>query len=162
MPGNFRRCNADVFYSKIDIWLGLAIGIAEFVVIAACVALCVESCETGSSKAMLFALLFSAFEIAVFLLVADAFVRCRYVFKKNHLYIQSGIFVRVEIPYANIKSFSESNDALSAPACSLDRIKIIYMDKMAKRESFTLVSPRNKQAFIKKLGAIIKSSGQIS
>ena len=158
MLGNFRRGNADVFYSKIDIWLGLTIGIAEFVVIAACVALCVESCETGSSKAMLFALLFSAFEIAVFLLVADAFVRCRYAFKKNHLYIQSGMFLRTKIPYANIKSFRESNDALSAPACSLDRIKIFYGGKRAEEESFILVSPKNKEAFVEKLGAIIEAN----
>ena len=76
----------------------------------------------------------------------------------NYLYIQSGIFVRTEIPYVNIKSFCESNDILSAPACSLDRIKIVYKNKKTGKESFTLVSPRNKQMFMEKLGAMIEAN----
>ena len=95
-------------------------------------------------------------EINVFLLIADAFIRCRYILKEGCLYIQSGIFVQTEIAYANIKSFCESNNALSAPACSIDRIKIVYKNKKTGKESFTLVSPRNKQRFMKKLGAIIE------
>lgn len=158
MLSDFRRDTDKLFYSKIDTWLGLTISLVGFIVIGACIALCIESTETASAKSMSFAFLFLTFEIILFLLIADTFIRCRYIFKENHLYIQSGIFVWSEIPYVNIKYFCESNDILSAPACSLDRIKIVYKNKKSGKESFTLVSPRNKQRFMKKLGAIIEAN----
>ena len=156
MLRKFRNDTDNLFYSKIDTWLCLTISLAGFIVIAACIELCIESTETASAKSMSFAFSFLAFEIVLFLLIADAFIRCRYIFKGGCLCIQSGVFVQTEIPYANIKSFCESNNALSAPACTIDRIKIVYKHKKTGKESFTLVSPRNKQMFMKKLGAIIE------
>lgn len=156
MLRKFRNDTDNLFYSKIDTWLCLTISLAGFIVIAACIELCIESTETASAKSMSFAFSFLAFEIVLFLLIADAFIRYRYIFKEGCLYIQSGIFVQTEIAYANIKSFCESNNALSALACSIDRIKIVYKNKKTGKESFTLVSPRNKQRFMKKLGAIIE------
>ena len=158
MLPNFRRDTDNIFYSKIDAWLALTIMFAAFIVISACIALCLNADETSFVKTMLFVLFFLFFETAIFLLIADAFIRCRYIFNEDHLYIQSGIFVRVGIPYASIKSFRESNNVLSAPACSLDRIEIAYNDESTGKESFILVSPRNKQAFKEKLDTIIKKN----
>ena len=158
MLSDFRSDNNNLFYSKIDTWLGLTISLAGFIVIVACIELCIESTETASVKSMAFAFLLLSFEIALFLFIADAFIRCRYIFKEDHLYIQSGIFVRVKIPYKNIKSFCESKSLTSAPASSLDRIKIVYENEKNKKEYFTLVSPRNKRTFMEKLNAIIKEN----
>lgn len=140
-------------------WLVAAIGLAVFPTVAICGALCEEAKNSGSSKSMAFALLFLLFEIVLFLLVADSFIRCRYVFKKDYLCVQSVIFLRIKISYKNIRSFCESKSAFLAPACSLDRIKKIYRDNASGKESFTLVSPRNKQALMEKLGAIIEANG---
>ena len=158
MFANFRNDTNIVFYSKIDAWLVVVIALASVLTIGTCGTLCMEAQNSSSSESMLFAILFLSFEIALFLLIADAFIRCRYIFKEDHLYIQSGIFVRVKIPYKNIKSFCESKNLLSAPACSLDRIKIVYENEKNKKEYFTLVSPRNKRTFMKKLNAIIKEN----
>lgn len=161
MLGNFRRDTNNIFYSKIDIWLGLTIAIAEFIVIAACVTLCMDASESASAKAVPFALLFLCFEIALFLLIADAFIRCRYIFKESYLFIQAGIFVRKKLPYSNIESFCESNNMLSAPACSLDRIKIAYKNESTAKKSFILISPRNKATFTEKLRVILEKKVKI-
>lgn len=155
MLGGLRNDSDNIFYSKVDALLIIIIALAAIITIATCGIICKESIDGSSSEPMVFASLFLSFEIAIFLLIADAFIRCRYIFKEDYLYIQSGIFVRVKIHYKNIKSFCESNNALSAPACSLDRIKIVYKNKNSGKESFTLVSPRNKQRFMEKLGAIL-------
>ena len=156
MSNNFRSDTYNIFYSKIDAWLIIVFALAAIAIITMCETLYEEAKNSSSLESLLFVLLFLLFEIVLFLLIADAFIRCRYIFKEGCLYIQSGIFVQTEIAYANIKSFCESNNALSAPACSIDRIKIVYKNKKTGKESFTLVSPRNKQRFMKKLGAIIE------
>lgn len=158
MSNNFRSDTYNIFYSKIDAWLIIVFALAAIAIITMCETLYEEAKNSSSLESLLFVLLFLLFEIVLFLLIADAFIRCRYIFKENYLYIQSGIFVCTEIPYVNIKSFCESNDILSAPACSLDRIKIVYKNKKTGKESFTLVSPRNKQMFMEKLGAMIEAN----
>ncbi len=155
MFANFRNDTNIVFYSKIDAWLVVVIALASVLTIGTCGTLCMEAQNSSSSESMLFAILFLSFEIALFLLIADAFIRCRYIFKEDYLYMQSGIFIRIKIPYKNIKSFCESNNVLSAPACSIDRIKIVYENEKTKKEYFTLVSPRDKQGFSETLSIFI-------
>ena len=157
MLRKFRNDTDNLFYSKIDVWIVIIVVLAAIISIATCRTL-YEEARSCSSESMLFVILFSLFEITLFLLIIDAFVRCKYLFKEDYLYIQSGIFVRVKIPYKNIRSFCESNNALSAPACSIDRIKIFYKNKKTGKESFTLVSPKNKRRFMEKLGSIIKAN----
>ena len=158
MNSYLRNDTDKVFYSKIDAWLGIVIIIAMLIVIVACIVICVEAIEKSSLKLIAISLLFLLFEIPLFLLIFDAFIRCRYIFAEDYLYIQSGIFAEIKIPYKDIISFCETNSTLSAPACSLDRIKIVYKNKMSEQESFILVSPKNKRAFSEKLDMIIKEN----
>ncbi len=157
MLRKFRNDTDNLFYSKIDALIIIIIAFSAVITIAICSTL-YEEAKNSSPESMLFVLLFLLFEIVLFLLIIDSFVRCKYIFKGEYLYIQSGIFVRLKIPYKNIKSCCESNNALSAPACSIDRIKIVYENNKAGKESFTLVSPRNKQGFMEKLGKIIEAN----
>lgn len=125
-----------VFYSKVDKWLiaVLALGFIAYIPIFL-------------SKDLFLISLSTLFGMVIFGLVFHSVFYCKYIFEKDYLYIRAGIFVFVKIPYKSIKEFHDSRCLLSAPASSIDRIKIIYGDKKYGIQPFTLVSPRNKALF---------------
>ncbi|MEI7492231.1 MAG: PH domain-containing protein [Bacteroidota bacterium] len=65
------------------------------------------------------------------------------------LIIRSGFLSRQTIEIGSITRISESNDIITSPAASLDRLEIIY----GKRKRI-LVSPRDKTGFIKELSLV--------
>lgn len=124
------------FDSKIDAWLVLvviaAIGLTLFQSIA------LSGVSLAASAISLAAALFI---IALCFAVA---VPCRYALEADHLFIQSGLMKR-RIAYRDIKKIEPSSLSLSAPALSLRRVKISY------GKTFQLVSPRERELFIKLL-----------
>ena len=67
-----------------------------------------------------------------------------YAIGNNTLTIRS-MFLKWVIPLENIKTVSKTNNSISSPALSLDRLKIEYL-KDGKMKQI-LVSPRDQQAF---------------
>ena len=67
-----------------------------------------------------------------------------YAIGNNTLTIRS-MFLKWAIPLENIKTVSKTNNSISSPALSLDRLKIEYL-KDGKMKQI-LVSPRDQQAF---------------
>jgi hypothetical protein len=65
-----------------------------------------------------------------------------YTFANEHLDVRSGPWRR-RIPIASIHEVSPSTSPLSAPALSLNRLRIAYADRRT-----VMVSPRNASAFI--------------
>ena len=76
---------------------------------------------------------------------------CRYVLEADHLLIQAGL-IRKRIPYVEITGLELSTDPRSAPALSLRRVKV-YCGK-----SFQLVSPRDREEFMRALQQRIDSA----
>lgn len=70
-----------------------------------------------------------------------------YSINQTHLIVKFGL-MRWRVPLADIRSVSESNDPTSAPALSLQRVKIAY-----GAGSYILVSPNDRSAFIQALNA---------
>ncbi len=64
------------------------------------------------------------------------------------LIIRSG-GTRSRIPLSSIESVQETRNPLSAPAWSLDRLRIDY--RQTGRVTFALISPQNKDAFLREL-----------
>lgn len=143
-----REDSENVFYSKIDKWLILVIVFGLVVAISACIP--VILCES-----FLFSFSVIMYGLILFALIIDSIIRCRYTFKNDYLDIRSGIFVHVKIPYKSIINFHDSHNLLSAPACSIDRIKIVYGNKKFGIQPFTLVSPRDKSRFSETLKLFI-------
>lgn len=79
----------------------------------------------------------------------------RYTFQPNELVILSG-FLKLLIPYDAIQSVEPTRSPISAPAFSLDRLKIKH-DKGS-----VMVSPNDKPAFLSELKkrANLQSKGQ--
>jgi membrane protein YdbS with pleckstrin-like domain len=72
-----------------------------------------------------------------------------YKITASSLLIQSGLLMRYEIPLSSIKRVQPTRNPLSAPAWSLDRLRIDYKDK--DRSRFALISPKDKEAFLREL-----------
>lgn len=126
-----------VFPSKIDTWLVLVTGAALLLPLV----LGVRALQQANFSESLIA--FGSVTAVVLVLVLLV-VPCRYTLKSDHLLIQSGL-MRQRIPYDRITRVEPTSNPLSAPALSLQRVKISY-DGL-----FQLVSPVERDRFIEAL-----------
>jgi len=120
------------FPSKIDWFFPIGINIILLVVCAILI--------YGNAGWACFAIL----PIQFFIL--HLFLTTRYDIDSENLYIKSGFLYNSSIPISQIKSIKKSNSILSSPAASMDRIEIRY-----KKYDFVLISPKDKNSFIKAL-----------
>ncbi|WP_134088266.1 PH domain-containing protein [Olivibacter sp. XZL3] len=89
--------------------------------------------------------------IALLLLAVTAFsihlfLTTYYVIDGNVLIIRSGLLYRTKVEIDSIRKVQETNNPISAPATSLDRLEIFY-----NRLDSIIVSPKDKQGFIEEL-----------
>lgn len=78
--------------------------------------------------------------------VLYVFFSIYYSIEGNILIIRIGFVTMKKIDISEIKIISKSNSWIGSPAASLDRLKISY-----NRHSNILVSPKDKEGFIKEL-----------
>jgi len=71
-----------------------------------------------------------------------------YVVSEGMINIRCGFLVNQNVAIPSIKSISETNNALSSPAASLDRLQIAY-----GKYDTVMISPKDKAGFI----ALLKS-----
>lgn len=74
------------------------------------------------------------------------FSTTHYIIADKNLIIKNGFMVTKSISIDTIRKISETNNPLSSPANSLDRLEIKYSSKDA-----ILISPKNKDKFINQL-----------
>lgn len=77
----------------------------------------------------------------------------RYLIFAEQLNIRS-MFVGWQIPLQNIQRISPSQDLSAAPALSIKRLKIEYVQD--GKTKFVMVSPKDPQAFAKAIGVPIQ------
>ncbi len=75
-----------------------------------------------------------------------------YEITSSSLKIRSGLLLRYEIPVSSIVGVCPTRNPLSAPALSLDRLRIDYVKDGSSR--FMLISPENKDAFLGELAKV--------
>lgn len=78
--------------------------------------------------------------------IVHLFLTTYYVVEGNTLRIRCGFMYNSKIDISSIKQISETNNPLSSPATSLDRLEIRYA-----QSGEVLISPKEKHAFIKEL-----------
>jgi len=86
--------------------------------------------------------------VAVAALIGVLSYPCRYTLTETELHIQCGVLGWV-VPYRDIRRLELSCSLWSAPALSLNRVKIVL------DEGFRLISPKNRLEFIRDLQARI-------
>lgn len=70
----------------------------------------------------------------------------------DELVIRCGLVVNEHIRLSSIVRVQPTRNPLSAPAWSLDRLRVAYL--VQGRERFTLISPTDKSAFLRDLAAV--------
>ena len=124
---------ATVFPSRVDGWLIAVLLLAMVSPLAAV-------WWVGADMVLALA------SVLVTLLVCGVLlVPCRYTLESDHLLIRCGL-IRQRIPYRDITAITPSRSVWSAPALSLQRVKLSY-----GRTSSQLVSPRERAVFIQAL-----------
>jgi len=135
-----------VYRSEIDTWI-LVVLIISVVVSLGAGAL--VGFLMGSAKAWVLAVLIAApGSILPVWLVATTYYRIG----SDHLHISCGP-VEMRVPLSEIKSVTPTNNPLSSPALSLDRLRIEYGQGKS-----VMISPRDKHSFIRDLNAARESA----
>lgn len=133
------------FPSKIDWWLVPVLGVPPVAAVAACVA----SALAGSTPGLLVG-------AAVAVLVAGIYgglvFPMRYGMDDTHLVVRFGV-CRRRIPLADISEVRPTSNPLSAPALSLDRLRVQFGQGFFKA---VLISPEDRNRF---LDALAQKSG---
>ena len=135
------------YKSKIDLWLIIVLTGSSLLLLT----LVYRNFDSQNLHAdLIFSVLLSALAFVIWLPIPTTY----YVVDDDVLKIHS-IFLKWEIPLSSIETIEKTSDALSAPALSLDRIKIEY--KKAGIHKSIMVSPRNHTEFIKKISFLSKN-----
>jgi type II secretory pathway component PulF len=79
-------------------------------------------------------------------LLLHLFFTTKYIISQENLNIKSSFFYNLNIDIKTIRKVSETNNILSSPATSIDRLEIFY-----NKFDSILVSPKEKKEFIKHL-----------
>jgi len=74
---------------------------------------------------------------------------CRYATAPPELHIRAGLLLRTRLPLDAIQQVRPSRNPLSAPAWSLDRLRIDY--RKGTKTRFALISPAERDAFLRSL-----------
>lgn len=117
--------------------IGYELAIPVFVVLGAVTAMLLKS-EGASIPALLMLLLM--------VIIAYLFYDTTYTIVGQHLEIRFGFLYKQKIDITTIREIKETNNPLSSPAVSLDRLDIRY-----GRSGSVLISPKDKQRFVQEL-----------
>ena len=129
------------YKSKIDFWL-------IFILILGSIILLQAIYITFQSYTLYQNLPYLVIYSLIFLLIWLPITTTYYVVDRHFLKVYS-LFLKWEIPLESIQTIEQTSNPLSAPALSLDRIRIKYMKNGVCRS--IMVSPRNKADFIKSI-----------
>jgi len=91
-------------------------------------------------------ILIGLFLIIIFGLITYMFFKTEYTIEENKINIKCGFFTYKPIAINDIKEITKSNNIISSPAASFDRIEIKY----GKFEEM-IISPKNKFEFAEHL-----------
>ena len=136
-----------IYYSKKDAWLVLVIWVA--VLLPLVLGIYNIAVPGGSPQAGGYLLFIGTLTAASVLLLAYPVY---YKITSSHLIVRSGV-LRTEIPLSSIEEVRPTRNPLSAPAWSLDRLRIDY--RKAGGAGFMLISPGDKARFMRDLAGSV-------
>lgn len=121
-----------VFKSKVDIWMAIIFIVVPMSMIYGVIT------EPSAILLLITAL--------IIVLLCILFFGTRYVIEEDELIVYGGLYKK-RIQIKQIRSLRPSKNPLSAPAMSIDRIEITFDPHI----QVVLVSPKDKELFVKKL-----------
>jgi hypothetical protein len=140
-----------IHYAKVDRWLTALIsglGLCTVAISATILVIGLTTGEMSSAAEIGLACLPLSGGLLLGLMLWGCY-NIRYVVTPSDLIVQCGPF-RTTVPLDTIVEVFPTNDPLSAPAPSLDRLQINYRKKTGAMSS-TLISPKDKEGFVRDL-----------
>ncbi len=128
------------FQSKVDRWLAAVLILAMLMMLASLLAM---TTEVLREPALVVAIIVV---VAGIVLIAWVGLATYYEIDSKELKVVSGP-IRWHVPLRDITAVEETRSPLSAPALSLDRLRVCYGDNRT-----IVISPRDKKKFIQRLG----------
>ena len=144
--GDQQNRMANVYKSKIDWWLLIILASAMAVSAYASAEIVLASSPTTWWLLLLTAGIGIGLPLWVLL-------GTNYSVDLKQLLVRSGPF-KWRVPIADITSITATSNPLSSPALSLDRLRIEY-----GRSSAIMISPRDKEKFLRDIEALRRSAG---
>ena len=131
-----------IFVSKVDFWLVLLLwGLSLFTV-----SVPLWQWQRGAHKSLIQTILMTVILIPFAALMLIPFFGTEYTLTNDQLQVDSGFSVQ-KIELTDITYIMPTRSMSSAPALSLDRIKISYQDEEI------LISPKDKSRFYREIQA---------
>lgn len=127
---------AKQFPSKRDTWVVIVLWIAVAMMVAGAIRL--MTCGAPPVHAMIVSLI----TLATAIFTISVLYGTRYIVTDSLLTIRAGP-LRWRVDVASIRAITPSDDPISSPACSLDRLEIAYGDNET-----ILVSPADREGFL--------------
>lgn len=87
--------------------------------------------------------------ISPLLFIAYIFTSIKYIIKDTTLIVKAGFSMNEKIDISSIRKIEATNNIISSPAASFDRLEIFY-----KTYESIIVSPKNKDEFLSDLTRI--------
>ena len=81
--------------------------------------------------------------LLVLVFIAHLFSSTYYVIDGDYLNVKSGFIINKKIDINTVRKISETNNPISAPAASFDRLEIVY-----NQYDSIIISPKDKSGFI--------------
>ncbi|MEM6886490.1 MAG: PH domain-containing protein [Verrucomicrobiota bacterium] len=134
---------------KVDVWL---VAVVVVILLAVLISAGIVSWKTGDYRGLIFVLVCEVVTTSLILLISCPL---RYQLDSEKIVVQSGV-MRTEVPVDKITGIEKNRNPLSAPAWSLDRLKIHYDND--SYPAYIVVSPRDRERFLKQLDAYRNSS----
>jgi hypothetical protein len=88
-------------------------------------------------------------DLAVIGFIVHMFTTTYYVIEGDVLQVKCGFLINMRIAISSIRKMAETNNPLSSPATSLDRIAIYY-----NQSDVVMISPKDKMDFIRHITRI--------
>jgi len=123
------------FASKIDLWFVMLLSLVFGIIL---------TLFAFDENWIVFSIL-----VLVIIFIAHMFATTFYVVNDEKVIIKSGFFFNLSIKIKDIKRISKSNNIISSPALSFNRLEILY-----NKFDTILISPKDKEGFIKALKII--------
>jgi glucan phosphoethanolaminetransferase (alkaline phosphatase superfamily) len=123
------------FASKIDLWFVMLLSLVFGIIL---------TIFAFDENWIIFSIL-----VLVIIFIAHMFATTFYVVNDEKVIIKSGFFFNLSIKIKDIKRISKSNNIISSPALSFNRLEILY-----NKFDTILISPKDKEGFIKALKII--------
>ena len=131
------------FKTKVDWWLQLIF--AGFIIATI---LAIAGVFAGGTGSFIIAIVFAPVSI---LIILPIWLNTSYLMDESSLQVQCGFIKHAKIDYGLILSVSEALNPISSPALSFDRLEIQYRNKYSVAVRTIIISPKDKQGFIKHL-----------